>query len=74
MSRLINIKPVSPFLWRGQASAFLDDRVFNGRNLGLAQRSQARGIGLGVVPSQSNINTTKTTPADKRSRLRKGTI
>ena len=74
MSHLINIKPVSPFLWRGTESIFLDDRVFNGRNLGLSQRSAALGIGMGVVPSQANINTIKTTPADKRSRLRKGTI
>ena len=55
-------------------SVFVADGHFNGHHLRLSQRATALGIGLGVVPSQSNINTTKTTPADKRSRLRKGTI
>ncbi|MBK5204332.1 MAG: hypothetical protein JJD98_02675 [Polaromonas sp.] len=65
---------LSPFNWRGQASSFIADPVFNGRNLGLAQRSQALGIGMGPVPSQVSINTIKTKPIDKRSRLKKGSI
>lgn len=74
MSHLINIKPVSPFMWRGQASSFIADPFFNGRNLGKSERSAALGIGMGVVPSMASINTVNTRPADKYSRLRKGTI
>lgn len=59
---------LSPFNWRGQSSTFLVDPVFNGRNLGLAQRSQALGIGMGPAPSQASINTITTKPVDKRSR------
>lgn len=64
----------SPFNWRGQSSSFIADPVFNGRNVGLSERSAALGIGMGVVPSMASINTIKTSPVDKRSRLRKGTI